>query len=434
MKSTLEKISSIRQSLTVEASADEVEKAHAFSIVKIGGEANIPGFRKGRVPENILLQKFGKEIEIEAIKELVRETYPSAVQEAKAAPLSEPEVEPQGRIVRNQPFTYKATFEVYPEVKATGYEGLKLQREKTAVEDSEVDAELKRLQKQMTQLEPAPDAELGHGMLGTIDFKGSAGGQPFPGSEAENYVVDFGTGALLEEFEVQIKGMKEKEEREISFHYPTDFFKREIAGKKGEFRVTLKELRRKIVPEINDEFAKSLGDFENIDAVRRDLKARIGAYKESSQLSALREHAIRAVIASHQDLEVPTALIDSELGNILEQLRRRLEAQGRTLEDAKIDAKQFVRDHVKEATDRARGYMLAKAIAEQEAIQVTDADVEERINRIATDYRNTPDQVREHFEKNKMLDGLKDQLLFEKTLDFIVSKAKIEEIEPKKEK
>lgn len=432
MKTTIEKISQIRQAITVEVPAEVVEKAFVAALEKVGKEAKIPGFRSGKVPENILMQKFGPEVEVEAVKHLVRETYPNALQENGINPLSEPDVEPKGKILHGQPYTYKAIFEIYPEVKASGYDGLKLTREKIAVTDEEIEAELKRAQRQLTQLEPASDGELGPGMLGKIDFKGTAGGEPFVGSEATDYVVDFGTGALLNEFEVEIKGMKEKEERDISFHYPTDFFKREIAGKKGEFRVKLKELRRKVVPELNDEFAKSLGSFENLNAVRADLKKRIAEYKENVQRSMLREQAIRAIIEKHSDLEVPTAIIDSELGNMLEQLKRQIEAQGRKFADANIDSKKFVSENVKEATERARGYMLARAISTQEKIEITDAELDERINKIAADYRNAPAQVREYFEKNKLIDGLRGQMLFEKTLDFVVNKAKVEEIKPKK--
>ncbi|MFA5812025.1 MAG: trigger factor [bacterium] len=432
MKSTLEKISSIRQALTIEAPAEMVDRAFDSAMEKVKKEAKVPGFRQGKVSEQVLTQKFGQDIEVEAVKELVRVSYPAATQEAQVNPLSDPEIEPKGRIVRGQPYTYKAIFEIYPEVAAAGYDNLKLECEGVEIKDSEVEAELNRLQRQMTQLEPAPEGELGPGMLGMIDFKGAAAGQSFEGSEAQDYVVDFGTGALLEQFEVEIKGMKEKEERDIAFHYPTDFFKREIAGKKGEFRVKLKELRRKVIPEINDDFAKSLGDFQDISAVRKDLKERIAAYKENLKRSTLREHAIRQIIANNQDLEVPTTLIDSELGNMLEQLRQRFEAQGRKLTDAKIDPKQFVHENIKEATDRARGFMLARAISIQEKIEVTDAEFDDRINHIAAEYRSAPAQIREHFEKNKMMDGLKAQMLFEKTLDFVVSKAKVAEVKPKK--
>jgi trigger factor len=434
MKHSVEKIDAIRHRISVEVPAEMVERAYKAAMEKINKEADVPGFRKGKIPEQVLLQRFGQDIEVEAIKEAVRLTYPDAIREAGVHPLSDPEVDPTGKLLHGQPFTYKAIFEVYPEVVLKKYEGLELTSQKISVSQEEIEGELRRLQQQMTQLAPEPEGEIGPGMIAKIDFKGTAGGQAFPGSEAEDYVVDFGAGTLLEEFEVQIKGMKMGEERDIAFHYPTDFFKRDIAGKKAEFRVKLKDLHRKVVPELDDAFAKELGDYGDLAAVRAEIEKRIKAYKEQMVATNLHEQAIRALIADHQDLDVPTALIDSELGNMLEQLRRRLESQGRTFEDAKIDAHQFVRENVKEATDRARGYMLVRAIMEKEGIAVTEPEIEERMQRLAAESRATSEQVKDYFQKENHLEGLRSQMLFEKTLAFVVSKAKVKEEKPKKEK
>ncbi|HPM42136.1 MAG TPA: trigger factor, partial [bacterium] len=256
MKASIETISKIKRQITVEATADSVKKAFASAIEKIRKEAKVPGFRKGKVPDNVIEGRFGEDLEVEAIRELVRATYPKAVEETGAKPLADPSVEPVGKIEKGKPFTYKAAFEVYPDFTAEGYEGLKLEQEKVEVVDDEVEGELRRLQRQRTQLEPAPEGALGPGMIAMIDFKGTAGGSAFPGSEAENYVVDFGGGNLLEEFEVQIEGMKASEERDIEFDYPADYFKKEIAGKRGAFNVKVKEVRKKVVPELSDEFAK----------------------------------------------------------------------------------------------------------------------------------------------------------------------------------
>lgn len=434
MKSSIEKINSIRQKLTVEVDAAQVDRTFSEAIEKVRKEAKIPGFRKGKVPDDIILKQYGDEVRTEAIRAVVRSSYPDAVKATEARPLSEPQIEISGIIEKGKPFKYFATIEIYPEVEAEGYSGLSLTKQKVGVTDDEVEGELKRIQQQMTQLEPAEKGEVGPDMVAMIDFKGTAGGKPFTGSEAENYVVDFGTGALLEEFELQIKGMKGGEEREISFHYPTDFFRRELAGKKGEFNVKVKEVRRKVVPELDDELAKTLGDFKDLKAVRVDLKKKIAEYKENAELGKLREQAIRAVIEKNKDLEVPTALVDAELGNMLEQIKRQYEARGQKFDKEKVDAKRFVNENVKEATDRARGYMLSRAIADQEKVEVADEEVEQRISLMAAQSRNTTQQVKDYLNKNNMMDNLRSQLLFERTLDLVVSKAKIKTETPKKKK
>ena len=435
MKASLEKINTVRQKLAVEVPADHVGKAYSAAIENIRKEAKVSGFRKGKVPAQIIEKRFGDEISDEAAKIVVKETFALAVKETEAKPLSEPEFASAKRLENNAPYSYDAYFDVYPEFKATGYEGLKLEREKVEVDDKEVDAELNRLQHQMTQLEPSPEGELGPGMVAFIDFKGTADGKTFQGSEAENYVVDYGTGALLEEFEIRIKGMKGGEQRDISFKYPDSHFKKEIAGKEGKFSVKVKEVRRKIVPNLDDEFAKELGgNFSTLNDVRKDIKEKIAEYKELLMKNKLRDQAIHTLIEKHKDLEAPTVLIEAELSNMLQQLDNQLKARGKTLADAKIDSKEFVKTNLEDATNRAKGYLIVSAITQQEKIDITEAETNTKLDEIAKQNRQPVAKIKEHFEKNKLMGQLNSQLLFEKTLDFVLNKAKIVEVKPKNKK
>lgn len=434
MKNNLEKISSVRQALKIEAAADAVEKAFEKAIGIIKNEASIPGFRKGKIPDKIIAQKFGEDVAKEAAKQIVLLTFSDAVTGAEVKFIGEPEFVPEGNAAKGKPFVYKAYFDVYPEYEADGYTGLKLEQEKFTVTDEEVEGELKRLQMQLTQLEPAPDSMIGPGLIAMIDFKGTADGKPFAGSEAENYVVDFGSGQMLEEFEVEIKGMKAKEERDIKFTYPKTYFKTDIAGKKGEFRVKVRDVRRKIVPELNDEFAKELGKFTTLAEVKKDLREKIAEFKGSVVKNGLRDKAIHLLIEKNQKLEVPLTMVQAEINNMLEQMDRNLRAHGKTLADQNLDAKEFVAKNEKEAKDRARGYVIISAIAKKENITTTDAEVEERLKNMAAQNRQPFAKVKEHFEKNNLMQQLKSQITFEKTLDFVVDKAKITEVKPKTKK
>lgn len=430
MKVTLETSSPIKRCLTVEVPSEDVDKAYSQALRKLRDEVNVPGFRKGKVPDAIISQRFGDDLRLETIKQLAGATCPEALREVNAHPLATPEIEPIGKVEKGKAFTYKARFEVYPEFTATAYDGLKLEKEKVGVTKDEIEAELKRLQRQMTQLEPAPEAELGPGMVATIDFASAAAGV-VEGSETKDYFVDFGSGSLLSEFEVEIKGMKTKEERKISFKYPDDYFKKEVAGKRGEFRVKVKDVRRKLVPEMTDEFASELGSFKSLDEVRADIERSLGEFKESVARAKLREQAIRILIEKHKDLEVPVPIIDAELGNMLSQLDQTLKARGQTLEDAKIDPKEFVSANLKEATDRARGYMVVSAIAKQEKIEATEADTEARIAAMAAQTREAPAKVRARIEKDDLMGNIRSRIVFEKALDFVLNKAKITEVRPK---
>jgi trigger factor len=432
MSVKLENVDSIRQSLEIEASKEIVEDAYAKALSDMRKEINLPGFRKGKVPDEIILKRYGDELKTETVKKVVQSTYPQAVSDAGAHPISSPSILPLGELDPKGNFSYKAIFEIYPEIEVGDYDKLKLEREKISVSAEEIDAEIKRLQMQMTQLEPAEDAGMGSGMLGMIDFKGTADGETFQGSEAENYVVDFGSGNLLKEFEVKIEGMKAGETRSIEFHYPKDYFRTEIAGKKGAFDVTVKEVRKKIVPELNDDFAKTLGNYPGLKEVREEIKKRIEDFKEHLQKNRLMEQTIRQLIEKHQGIEVPTTLIDAELGNMLENLKKQIEAQGKTIEDLKLDSKEFVKTNLKEATDRALGYMLVSAIAKKENVSATDEDVDQRIKAFADQNRQPFDKVKAQVEKENQLGHIKSQVIFEKTLDLIISKAKVKEVKPSK--
>ncbi len=434
MKHSVEEVSSIKRKITVEASPEEVDAAWGKALAEVRREAKVPGFRKGKVPDQMLLTRFGDDIAMEAAKAVVSKTLTPAVREVGIFPLGEPRIEPEGVPEKGKPFTYHAHYEVYPEVTAKGYEKLNLEREKATVTDEEVETELTRMQQQMTQLEPAAGEGIGPGMVAMIDFKGTADGKPFPGSEAENYVVDFGSGRLLKEFENEIVGMKGGEKGEINFTYPTDYFKKEVAGKAGCFQISVKEVRRKIVPELNDDFAKELGQYKTLDEVRAELKKRIVEYKDAVWRGRLKDQAIRQIIEANKELEVPMALVDGELGNMLEQLKQQVESRGQTFDQSKIDPKQFVQTNLEEATNRARGFMLVRAISEQEKVALEDAELDERIEAIAAQQKQPVDRVRQQLEKNNQLDNLRGQILFDKTLDLVLTKAKIKEKKPEKTK
>jgi len=425
MPTQITQVDSIRQSIEVEVSAEGVDKAIAAAMKKMKAKLKLPGFRKGKVPDSMIRQRFSDELLSDAMREAVKASYPNAIDESGASPITPPDILPESEFKSGSPFKYKATFEIYPEVDPKGYDSLSLERVKAEATDEEVESELKRLQHQMTQLEPAPDVGIGHGFVGLIDFKGTADGNAFPGDAAENYVVDFGTGNLLKEFETQIAGMKAGEERDIEFHYPKNYFRVEVAGKKGFFNVKMKEVRRKIVPEINDDFAKEIGKFKDLKEVKADLKKRILEYKEVMIKNDLMAQAVRKLVEKHKDIEVPTPLVDSELKNLLEQIKRQYESQGKKFEEVKLDPRQFVEANVEEATSRARGFLLVNAVSSKENVQVSDDDVEERVSQIAQQSRQTPEQIKEYIEKSNQMESLKAQLIFEKTLELIISKSKI---------
>lgn len=414
----------------VEITAEQVAKIAEKVLKEIQKETAIKGFRKGEVPLDLLRKYVGDDATKEIIKQVVKDTYVEALKQEGAVPISEPFIEHE-KYEEGKPFTYYASYDVMPEVTAPEYEGIKLEKEKLDVSDEEVEGELKRLQYAMTQLEPAPDNAIGPGFVGLIDFKGTVDGKPFKGSEAQNFVADYGN--MLPEFEKKIEGMKKGEERDITFNYPANYFNKEIAGKTGTFHVVVKDLRKKIMPELNDDFAKTLGKFQNMGEVRAEIQKQILAIKENLWQRRLGEMAIRELAEKNQ-FDVPETMISNEIGAMFEEVARQLKMRGQTIEDAGIDVKTFIKTNYEEAKKRIRGYLLAFAISKKEGIDATEDDINARLTAIGKQTNQPMDKVKAHFQKENLIDKLRTQILYEKTLDFIVSKAKVKEISPKKPK
>ncbi|MFH1873780.1 MAG: trigger factor [Pseudomonadota bacterium] len=428
MKTSLDKSKSTRHRLTVEVSKERVVKAVKQALGKIQKQTQIKGFRKGEVPFDVLRNYLGQDADKEIIKEIIGDTYPEALRKEAAAPISEPHLEYE-QYVEGEPFTYHAVYDVMPEIEAPEYEDLKLEKEKIEVAKEEVESGLERLRHSMTQLEPYEKGEFGPGTIAVLDFKGTADGKPFKGSEAKDFMAEF--GHMLPDFENQIKGMKAGEEKEIIFSYPKDYFNKDIAGKEAKFKVKVNKIQKKVVPELDDEFAKSLGKFEKIDQVREEIKKQITDYKENFAKQQLAGQALQLIVDKNQ-IEVPEVMVNDELRAMLDDVARQLKSQGQTLKDAGVEAKSFVEKHYNNAANRVRGYLLTFAIAKKENLSVSDQEVEARINGISKQTGQPLNKVKEHFEKNNLLDKLKSQILYEKTLELIMSKAKVKEVKPKK--
>ncbi len=430
MKTKIEKIKTVRQRLHVEVPSDIAKRSADAALKEMQQEVEIKGFRKGQAPLELVRKNLGPAADKEIAKRIVKDTYLEAIKQENAQPLTDPSVEFE-IFLEGKDFVYRAEFEVMPEVKVPQFEGLALEIDKVDVSDEEIEKELKRLQAAMTQLEPADDSELGPGMMAIVDFKGTVEGKSFKGSDAENFVVDY--GSLLPQFEGGIKGMKKGEERDITVDYPSDYFNKEIAGKQGAFRVKVKELRKKVVPELNDDFAKTLGKFANMGEVRTDIRKHINNAKDEFKKRRLGFLAIRQ-LAEKDPFEVPDVMVQNELGAMLEDVARQFKAQGKNIEDSGFDTKQFVTEHMEEAVKRVRGYLIAFAIAKHAQIQITDEETEARIALIAKQANQPVEKVKAQFGKDGVVERLKSQLLYEKTLDLVVSKAKIKEVKPKKAK
>lgn len=431
IKTKIEDISSIKKKIEVTIPVEAVREALEKEYDKISKSAKIKGFRKGKVPRNVLEKFYASEAAEGAMETLVRESYPEAVEKEMALPISAPFVEP-GKFSKDEEFIYSATFEVKPMVKLEKYKGLNLEKLEVKVAKDEVDKQLEIIRQQMAQLEPvSEETKTGNGHVIIVDFKGTINGKPFKGSDAKDFHVELGAGNLLPQLEENMHGLSKGEEKEFDLDYPSDYFNKELAGKKGHFWIKVTDIKKKMVPELNDEFAKDLGDYKTLEDVRKDIEKRILEAKEYEAKKMLSTDVLSTLAEAHS-FEIPESMINAELKSMFEGFVRYLKSQNLKFEDTGMKIEDFIDRYKGDAESRVRSFLVIDAIAEAEKIGVSDEDVEERFKLISQQANQPIPKVKQMYESQNLIEGLKVQIQHEKTIDFIIDQAKIKVKKPQK--
>lgn len=433
LKTKIEEVSPIKKKIEVEIPVHEVAKALEAEYKEIQKHAKIKGFRKGKVPQAMLERLHAVDAVQGAVERLVRDSYPKALDKENLFPISAPAVTP-GEFDKEKPFTYSAIFEIRPIVELKEFAGIDLEKPEIIVTSEEVDNQLKMIQQQMTQLEPLPEGVAAEtGMVMVVDFAGKVEGKEFKGSNAKDFMVELGGGNLLPQLESTLTGMKKGEKKDFELDYPADYFNKELAGKKGNYIVTVKDVKKKITPELNDEFAKDIGDFKTLADVKKDIEARILAAKEHEVKRVLTTQAL-AELAKRHSFEIPEAMINSEIKSMFESFVRHLASEGKKMEDIGVTPELFIEKYKGEAETRVRTFLVTDAIAEAEKVEVTEEDVESRLKEVSAQYNQPLPKVKQQYESAHMMEGLKLQIKHEKAIDLVISRAKIKVAKPKKDK
>lgn len=432
MKTELNDVSSVRKVLKVGVPLDLIHEARSRALQEIQKKAKIPGFRPGKIPSNVIEQKFGKEIEEQTLENILDLSLGKALDEVKVNPISQPEFTP-GIWSADGGYTYTVAFDVLPEIELKDYKGLKLEKREVSVLGEEVDREMERLQQAMTLLEPIPkETPLTKGHVVRLDFEGMIDGKPLKEGKSKDYSAEVGTGAILADFEKGLLGAVVGEEREIQFVYPGDYFNKDLAGKEAKFKVTIKDLRKKNVPKLDDDFAKDLGSFKTIGEVREKTERRILEGKELREKQKLHDQILDQLIAKNK-FDVPPSLVASELRYLLGHFAEELKERGEKIEDFKEEEKKkLVEDGRGHAETRVRGFLLLDAICKDANINVTNEEVDERIDAIAKGSGKPKAEVMAHYEKSRLLPSLQTRILHEKALEFVLNQAKIKVVKPEK--
>src|SRR5690554_4772680 len=360
--------------LKVEIEKERVNDALDKAYRKVVKDLALPGFRKGKVPRRILEARYGKEVlHSDAFDILVPQAYMVAVKTAEIEPIDQPEIE-DFYIAENEPATFTAIVKLKPEVELGQYTDLGIEKEAVELNNEEIEEVLKRQQEQHAYLETVDKETVDEGDFAIIDFTGYVDGEEFPGGSAEEYTLEIGSGYFIPGFEEQLVGQKVGEEVEVKVTFPEDYQAENLAGKDAVFKVTIKELKVKRLPELNDDFARELGEFDTLDELKEDIRENLLKQKED-QVQREYEEMLLEKISENAEVDVPDVLVNNELDMMLQNMDYTLRQQGVNIEQyfnfVGIDPENWRQDNWEMAKERAKINLVLEAIAKKEGIEVS---------------------------------------------------------------
>nr|WP_263325526.1 trigger factor [Neobacillus sp. Marseille-Q6967] len=425
MTAKWEKLEGNRGVLTVEVSAEEVNKGLDAAFQKVVKQVNVPGFRKGKMPRPMFEKRFGVEaLYQDALDILLPEAYGNAIEETGIDPIDRPDIDIE-QMEKGKDLIFKATVQVKPEVKLGDYKGLEIEEFDATVTDEDVAKELETLQSRQAELVVKEEgtAELGDTVI--IDFEGFVDGEAFEGGKAENHSLELGSGSFIPGFEEQLVGVKTGESKEVEVTFPEEYHAAELAGKPAVFKVTVHEIKGKELPELDDEFAKDVDDeVETLDALKEKIKNRLVDSKKHEAEHHVRDSVVEKA-AENAEVEIPEVMITSEVNRMLQEFEQRLQMQGMNLElyfQFSGQDENALREQMKEeAAKRVKVNLTLEAIAKAENLEVTDEDVNSELEKMAAMYNMTVDNIKQALGG---VEGIKGDLQLKKAVDFLVENKK----------
>ena len=427
MSVQVEKLEKNMAKLTIEVDAAQFEDAMKKAFNKNKNKFNIPGFRKGKAPRAMIEKMYGEGIFYEdAADEAINATCMQAMDESGLEIVSRPEVAVE-QIGKDKPFIYTALVAVRPEVILGEYKGIEVEKADASVTAEDVEAELKKVQEQNARLLNVEDRPVADGDKTVIDFEGFVDGKPFDGGKAEDYDLTIGSHSFIDTFEEQLIGRKTGEECEVNVTFPEEYHAPELAGKPATFKVTVKEIKVKELPALDDEFAGEVSEFETMDEYKKDIEAKI---LERKQKEAATENENRVVdkVAANASLEIPDKMVESQIDNMVQDTARRMQGQGLSMDmymkytGMTMDS---MRDQMRpQALKRIQTRLVLEEVVKAENIQVPDERLDEEIAKMAAAYQMESDKLKEYMS-DRDKEQMKEDLAVQEAVDFLVAEAKL---------
>lgn len=412
--------------LTIEVAAEEVEKAIQAAYLKERGKISIPGFRKGKVPRNMIEKMYGAGIFYEdAVNTLIQENYPTAVDESGVDIVSRPTIDVV-QIESGKPFIFTAEVAVRPEVKLGKYLGVQVTKIDTSVSDEEVAEALEKERNNNARTVSVTDRAVAMGDTAVIDFEGFVDGVAFEGGKGENHPLEIGSHSFIDTFEDQLVGKNVGDEVEVNVTFPEQYQAAELAGKPAMFKVKINEIKTKELPELDDDFAQDVSEFDTLAEYKEDVKKRLVEQKENEAKRTKEDEAIQKII-DKSTMEIPEAMLETQCENMINEFAQRIAQSGLSMEQymqfsgLTIDKlKEQVRP---EAETRIKSSLVLEQIAKEENIEVTDAEIDAEVEKMAAAYGMEADKLKEYMGDAEK-ESMKRDLAVTKAVDLIMENVK----------
>jgi len=430
MKIDVDELSPVQRKIRVELPPETVTNQFFRAYQDLGRRVRIKGFRAGKAPRSVLQGIYGDEIKGQVRSQLVEDSLGEVIKERGLRIVSRPEIEAND-LEEGRGFSFSAVFEVKPEIEIKDYLGVEVEKVKITVTDSQVEAALQRLQESHARLEPVEDRNVvQQGDFVTLDFEGSIAGKPFAGGKGENTLLEIGGGHTLPQFENAITGLQVGERQSIQVPYPENYSNTELAGKAVDFSVIVRDIKQKVLPALDDDFAKDHGECASLDELRTSIRARLENELKQIQDEELKEQIINRVIAGHS-FTPPPAMVERQTRYLMERYQNRVSEQGTSESEPPLSMEETRKTLEGRATRQVQATLLVEKIAQLENIEVVEKEVQQRIDNLARAAGEKGKAVRDFYSRPDGRDELRAQIIFDRTLGFLLEKAKIKEVDPK---
>lgn len=425
MNTKVETLENSMVKLTIEVDAARFEEGLQHAYNKNKGKIQIQGFRKGKAPRQLIEKVYGAEIFYEdAANFVIPDAYDQAVEETKLEVVSRPSIDVE-QIEKGKPFIFTAEVAVKPEITLAQYKGIEVEKKDTVVTEADIEEEINRVREQNARIVDVTDRPVQDGDQVIIDFEGFIDGEAFPGGKGEDYNLTIGSHTFIDNFEEQLVGKNIGEEVEVNVSFPNDYHQQDLQGKPAMFKVNIKGIKVKELPQVDDEFAQDVSEFDTLDAYKESIKATIKERKENEAKRSKQEEALNKLVESC-NIQLPKPMVDLEAENMTHEFAHRLQYQGINIDQYfKYTGMNMatLKEHMMvEAEKKIKAGLVLEAVAKAENMEITEAEYDEEISKMAQMYNMELDKLKDNIGPEEKA-SIQQDMLNQKALQFIADAA-----------